>query len=105
MANWRMLNQNRMLSADTVMENVKHAKKMDAIYTGCKKEFGCLEIGQTKDKSKEWDDGYIKLPLIMKDQLGDIISTRPNISRDISVLGYMILSKYIILPQDFLTNM
>lgn len=50
----------------------KQAKKMDIIYVTGGLELGCLEIGSS-DVTKDWRDSRVKMPIVMKDVLLELV--------------------------------
>lgn len=65
-------------------------RRMDAVYVSAGVYLGALEIGGKNDNTKDFKDGYIKLPHVMKDQLKAIIDDHPSIMPDVAIVGYNI---------------
>ncbi|KAI9495883.1 hypothetical protein BDB00DRAFT_759593, partial [Zychaea mexicana] len=92
-ANATQTNNKRKLSAT---EEVKHkaiSRRMNCIYTGGLKELGCMEVGSVADETKEFKDACMKIPVIMKDMLCEIVERAPNLVRRVHMIGYMIIGK------------
>lgn len=59
-------------------------------------ELGALEIGIKKQgDTKEFSDGLLKLPLVMKDMLKFITDKHSAVRHDIAIVGYSIQGKII----------
>ncbi|KAI7855876.1 hypothetical protein BDC45DRAFT_534212 [Circinella umbellata] len=85
-----ILNTKRKLSSSLEIEREKIGRRIDTIYIGCDIELGGLEIGARRNNTKEFQDSMLKLPLVLKDMLTEIINNRPSLLRDAHVLGYNI---------------
>ncbi|KAI9278459.1 hypothetical protein BDA99DRAFT_531213 [Phascolomyces articulosus] len=72
----QLLNSKRKLSSSLEIEREKIGKNKSI---GGDKEFGGLEIGQTRDNTKEFEDSMLKLPFVLKDMLIDTINDRPSL--------------------------
>ncbi|KAG2224490.1 hypothetical protein INT45_010556 [Circinella minor] len=89
-----LLNKKRKLSSSLEIEREKIGRRIDTIYIGSDIELGGLEIGARRDNTKEFQDSMLKLPLVLKDMLTEIINHRPSLLRDAHVLGYNINGIY-----------
>lgn len=71
---------------------------MDFIFSGAKTgyEFGCGECALTggANTTKELYDASYKLPLVMKDMAISLLSLRPSIMHDLTVVGLYVGGKY-----------
>ena len=57
-------------------------------------KLGALEIGPTKDNTREFKDGMLKLPFFLKDILANILNHHPKLLRKRHALGYNINGMY-----------
>lgn len=85
-----LLNSKRKLLSSLEIEREKIGRRVDTIYIGGDIELGGLEIGPTRDNTKEFQGSMLKLSFVLKDMLTDIINHRPSLLRDAHVLGYNI---------------
>ncbi|KAI7899317.1 uncharacterized protein BX663DRAFT_219078 [Cokeromyces recurvatus] len=72
------------------MASKKMGRKIDTIYAGDNFEFGALETGSKDDQTKEIKDGRLKLPLVMKDILLNIVCKVPGVLNKVHIIGYCI---------------
>ncbi|KAI7853859.1 hypothetical protein BDC45DRAFT_606323 [Circinella umbellata] len=86
----KTLNSKRKLSAADVIEREKIGRRLDTIYIGDGIELGGLETGSRKDNTKEFEDSMLKLPIVFKDMLTEIVSHRPSLLHKAHVIGYNI---------------
>ncbi|KAI9484340.1 hypothetical protein BDB00DRAFT_153947 [Zychaea mexicana] len=85
-------NQKRKLSAVDPVENLKMGRRTDTTYIGGNGvELGCLEIGRTNDQTKEFIDGSIKMPMVMRDMLLKLVEENPALVNQLHILGYLIM--------------
>ena len=63
---------------------------MDGIFKCGEDEYGCLEIGQNTDSTKELKDSRLKLPIVMRDMFLKIYNYAPELQNKIHILGYNI---------------
>ena len=68
---------------------------MDAIYVGAEKEVGCMEVGSEADQTKEWKDGKVKMPVVMQDELREIVQEAPALLHKVDIIGYAVHGKQI----------
>ncbi|KAG2216298.1 hypothetical protein INT45_012770 [Circinella minor] len=102
-------NNKRKLSAITEMERAKLGNKMDVIYRSGTTEYGCLEIGQKNNATKEMWDSEIKLPVVIKDILISLTNVAVDLLHELHTIGYNISRDKIQLldmdcPQGFITR-
>ncbi|CAO3674989.1 unnamed protein product [Rhizopus stolonifer] len=91
MANSKATNSKRKLSSIEEVSRKATGRKMDSIYVGAETELGVLEIGSRKnDDTKDLKDGYLKLPIVMKDMLKIIVDKYPAIKEKVNIVGYSI---------------
>ncbi|KAI7848503.1 hypothetical protein BDC45DRAFT_450171 [Circinella umbellata] len=90
----KTLNSKRKLSAADVIEREKIGRRLDTIYIGDGIELGGLETGSRKDNTKEFEDSMLKLPIVFKDMLTEIVSHRPSLLHKAHVIGYNINGMY-----------
>ncbi|KAI9484624.1 hypothetical protein BDB00DRAFT_774549, partial [Zychaea mexicana] len=90
----KILNSKRKLSAVDEIEREKIGRRLDTIYIGRGIELGGLEVGPTKDNTKEFEDSMLKLPFVFKDMLSEIVSRRPSLLHKAHILGYNINGMY-----------
>lgn len=94
MANSKATNSKRKLSSIEEVSRKATGRKMDSIYVGAETELGVLEIGSRKnDDTKDLKDGYLKLPIVMKDMLKIIVDKYPAIKEKVNIVGYSIQGK------------
>ncbi|KAI9492311.1 hypothetical protein BDB00DRAFT_873580 [Zychaea mexicana] len=62
-ANATSVNQDRTLSAIKLIANRKMERRVDMLFNCGHIEFGCTEIGATKDQTKEMRDSFLKMPI------------------------------------------
>ncbi|KAI9492312.1 hypothetical protein BDB00DRAFT_939777 [Zychaea mexicana] len=88
-ANATSVNQDRTLSAIKLIANRKMERRVDMLFNCGHIEFGCTEIGATKDQTKEMRDSFLKMPIVLRDML--LLATfRPNLLHQSHVIGYSI---------------
>ena len=68
---------------------------MDAIYIGGEKELGCMEIGREADQTKEWKDGKVKMPVVIQDELREIVQEATGLLHKVDIIGYAVHGKQI----------
>ncbi|KAL9552991.1 hypothetical protein MBANPS3_003515 [Mucor bainieri] len=83
-------NSKRRLSSTEEITRKAMGRKMDTIYIGGNCELGALEIGLKNDSTKNFPDGYMKLPMVMRDMLCHIVSKHPTLKSQVSITGYNI---------------
>ena len=88
-ANATAKNLKRRLSAIEPIQTRKMRHRMDTIFTGGNRELGCIEIGPRLDQTKEFYDSRLKMPLVLRDMLLDIIKA-PKLLYKTQTLGYSI---------------
>ncbi|KAI9466435.1 hypothetical protein BDB00DRAFT_872194 [Zychaea mexicana] len=67
-------------------------RRTDTTYIGGNGvELGCLEIGRTNDQTKEFIDGSIKMPMVMRDMLLKLVEENPALVNQLHILGYLIM--------------
>ncbi|KAI9495887.1 hypothetical protein BDB00DRAFT_759551 [Zychaea mexicana] len=86
-------NNKRTLSATEEVKRKAIGRRMDCIYTGSLKELGCMEVGSVADQTEEFKDARMKMPVVMKDMLREIVERAPNLVRRVHMIGYMIIGK------------
>ncbi|KAG2217377.1 hypothetical protein INT45_007387 [Circinella minor] len=89
-ANATASNCKRKLSAVEEVERKIMGRKMDALYIGGEKEVGCMEVGSERDQTKEWKDSMVKMPVVMQDQLREIVQEAPQLKHKVDIVGYSI---------------
>ncbi|CAO3593894.1 unnamed protein product [Absidia cylindrospora] len=72
-------------------------------------EIGCLEADRTSNLTKAWDDGRLKMPIVMKDMLLEILNSNSVHVNDIHIIGYLISGANITLmdmdsPKGYVTR-
>ena len=92
-ANATQNNNKRKLSAVEEIQRKAIGRRMDAIYIGGFKELGCMEVGPVLDQTKEFKDARIKIPMVMKDMLREIVETSRSLVRRVHMMGYTIIGK------------
>ena len=55
------------LSAIEDVEKAKRGRSRDGIFKSGEIEYGCMEIGQNFDSTKELKSSLLKLPIVIKD--------------------------------------
>ncbi|KAG2222833.1 hypothetical protein INT45_000448 [Circinella minor] len=64
-------------------------------------ELGCLEIGKTNIQTKELMDGSIKMPVVMRDMLMELVEETTPLVNKLHILGYVIMgNKVSLLDMD-----
>ena len=92
-ANAAASNGKRKLSAIDEIQRKAMGRRMDAIYAGGGIEPGCMEIGTAADLTKELKDGKMKMPVVLKDMLLQIVEAVPTLLHQPNVTGYVINGK------------
>ncbi|KAI9244817.1 hypothetical protein BDA99DRAFT_425754, partial [Phascolomyces articulosus] len=84
--------QNAKLKLSTVeeIEKAKRGRSMNGIFKCGEVEYGCLEIGQNTDSTKELKDSRLKLPIVMRDMFLKMYNYAPGLQNKIHILGYNI---------------
>ncbi|KAI8149278.1 hypothetical protein BJV82DRAFT_587343 [Fennellomyces sp. T-0311] len=108
-ANASACNKKRKLSAVDEVQRKAMGRKMDVVYIGGRKELGCMEVGSHVDQTKEWTDGRLKMPVVMKDMLLQIVEEAPALLHKIGITGYLINGNEITLlymdaPKGYITR-
>ncbi|KAI7858785.1 hypothetical protein BDC45DRAFT_564895 [Circinella umbellata] len=95
-ANAAATNQKRKLSAVEPVDNLKMGRRTDTSYIGGGDvELGCLEIGKASDQTKEFMDGSIKMPIVMRDMLLKLVEESQALVNELHTLGYVIMGNKI----------
>ncbi|KAI9345952.1 hypothetical protein BD770DRAFT_413887 [Pilaira anomala] len=95
-------NSKRKLSSVEEMTRKVIGRKMNSVYIGAELELGAAENesrgkeyttqhpenGNKKDDTKNLSDGYLKLPIVMKDMLKNIVENYPEIRNEVNIIGY-----------------
>ncbi|KAI9467450.1 hypothetical protein BDB00DRAFT_777725, partial [Zychaea mexicana] len=89
-ANAIATNKKCKLSAINEVQRRAASRKIDAVYIGGRRGLGCMETGSTVDQTKELMDGYMKMPIVMKDMLLQIVEEAPSLLHEIDITGYVI---------------
>ena len=76
------------------IEREKIGRRIDTNYVGSGIELGGLEAGYKKDNTKEFEDAMLKLPIVLKDMLTEIVNCRPSLLRKAHVIGYNVNGMY-----------
>ncbi|KAG1076935.1 hypothetical protein G6F42_025183 [Rhizopus arrhizus] len=93
-ANGKAMNAKRKLSSLEEVSRKAVGRNMDTIYVDGEMEIGALEIGNQKnDGTKDLKDGYLKLPIVMKDMMKTIIDKHPAMKKKVNIVGYNIQGK------------
>ncbi|KAI9488879.1 hypothetical protein BDB00DRAFT_771698, partial [Zychaea mexicana] len=94
-ANAEASNNKRKISAVNVVNSLKIGRRMDTVYVGAGDvELGCLKIGKTSDQTKEWSNGLIKMPIVMRDMLLKMVNRSPDLINKLHTMGYNINGTY-----------
>ncbi|KAG2224554.1 hypothetical protein INT45_004399 [Circinella minor] len=88
-------NNKRKLSAIDEVKRKAMGRRMDCIYIGGSKELGCMEVGSVADQTKEFKDSGMKMPIVMKDMLREIVEKAPTLVRRVHMIGYMITGEQV----------
>ncbi|KAG2223091.1 hypothetical protein INT45_008939 [Circinella minor] len=83
-------NAKRKISAIDEVEKAKRGRSMDGILKCGEVEYGCIEIDQNTDSTKELKDSRLKLPIVMKDMFLKIYHYAPELQHKIHIVGYNI---------------
>ena len=90
-ANASANNNKRKLSAIEPIERQKMGRRMDTVYAGKRQvEVGCMEIGKSINQTKEWQDGRLKMPIVMRDMLMSMVEETPALLHTLHTMGYSI---------------
>ncbi|KAG2221872.1 hypothetical protein INT45_012516, partial [Circinella minor] len=95
-ANAAATNQKRKLSAVEPVDNLKMGRRTNTNYIGGDGvELECLEVGKASDQTKEFMDGSIKMPIVMRDMLLKLAGKSPVLVNELHVLRYVIMGNTI----------
>jgi len=93
-ANGKAMNAKRKLSSLEEVSRKAVGRNMDTIYVDGEMEIGAVESGNQKnDGAKDLKDGYLKLPIVMKDMMKTIIDKHPAMKKKVNIVGYNIQGK------------
>ncbi|KAI8149270.1 hypothetical protein BJV82DRAFT_662576 [Fennellomyces sp. T-0311] len=86
-ANVSACNKKRKLSARDEVQRKAMGRKTDVGCIGGRKELGCTEVGSHVDETKEWTHGRLKMPIVMKDMLLQIVEETRILLHKIGITG------------------
>lgn len=67
---------------------------MDTVYVASDIELGCLEIKGMVDDTKEKEDSRVKMPIVMRDMLLQVVDNVSSMLRKVHIVGYHINGTY-----------
>ncbi|CAO3601034.1 unnamed protein product [Absidia cylindrospora] len=88
-----MASSNRRPSAIMDQDRTMIGAKVECLLVSVDRELGCIEAGRSlgNNTTKEFNDGLLKQPKILKDMLAQLAKERPKVENNLVTVGFTVM--------------